>query len=61
MDPRGLRVTKNAHFSLLTHTNQLLFVMFCDQTTGIGSVTKHDMTGQDKMGPRMEVIVEIVM
>ena len=35
MDPRDLRVTKNANFSLLTHTKQLLLVMFCDLTVGI--------------------------
>ena len=35
MDPRGLVVTKNVYFSLLTHTQQLLFVMFCDTTAGI--------------------------
>ena len=30
MDPRGVRVTQNAHFSLLLHTKQLLLVTFCD-------------------------------
>ena len=28
MDPRGLRVNQNAYFSLLSHTKQLLFVIF---------------------------------
>ena len=32
MDPRGLRVTQNAYFSLLTHTKKLLLVTFCDPT-----------------------------
>ena len=39
MDPcRGLRVTQNAYFSLLTHTKKLLLVTFCDLTaeTGVG-------------------------
>ena len=33
----GLRVNQDVHFSLLTHTKQLLFVTFCDRTTGIGA------------------------
>ena len=33
---RGLRVTQNAYFSLLTHIKQLLSVMFCNTTAGIG-------------------------
>ena len=37
MDIRGLRVTKNACFSLLTHTKQLLFVPHCAMTAGIGN------------------------
>ena len=32
MDPRGLRVTQNAYFSILTHTKKLLLVTFCDLT-----------------------------
>ena len=36
MDPKGLVVTKNAYFSLLTHIKQLLLVTFCDPTAGIG-------------------------
>ena len=36
MDLRGLRVTQNEYFSLLTHTKQLLIVTFCDKTAGIG-------------------------
>ena len=35
MDLRGLRVTKNAYFSLLTLTKQLLLVTLCDMTAGI--------------------------
>ena len=37
MDTSHLRVTKNAYFLLLTHTRQLLLVIFCDATAGIGS------------------------
>ena len=54
MDSRGLKVTKNAYFSLLTHTNQLLLVTFCDTIAGIGSVTGRK-DGQTDMK------VEIVM
>ena len=31
----GLRVTKDAYFSLLTRTKQLLLVTFCDTLAGI--------------------------
>ena len=37
MDPRDLRVTHDAYFSLLTHTKQLLSVIFCNETLGIGN------------------------
>ena len=35
MDPKGLVVTKNAYFSLLTHIKELLLVTLCDTTSGI--------------------------
>ena len=35
MDSRGLKVTKNLHFSLLPHTKQLLLVTFCDEAKEI--------------------------
>ena len=35
MDPRGLVVTKNVYFPLLTHTNQLLLVTLCHTPAGI--------------------------
>ena len=35
IDPISMRVTQNAYFSLLTHTNQLLLVPFCDPRAGI--------------------------
>ena len=49
MDPRGLVVTKNIYFSLLTHTNQLLLVTLCHTLAGIGNskVGRTDGTGQD--------------
>ena len=37
MDPRGLVVTKNVYFPLLTHTNQLLLVTLCHTPAGIGN------------------------
>ena len=37
MDPTGLVVTKNVHFSLLTHKNQLLLVTLCHTPAGIGN------------------------
>ena len=37
MDQRGLVVTKNVYFSLLTHTNQLLLVTLCHTPAGIGN------------------------
>ena len=36
MDPRGLRVTKNAYFLLLTHTKKLLLETYCDPTADTG-------------------------
>ena len=35
VDPRSLRVTQNAYFSLFTHTKQLLLVTICCTTAGI--------------------------
>ena len=75
MDPRGLRVTHNAYFSLLTQTQKLLLVTFCDTTakTGVSFRTRKtnrsDGTdGTDGTDGRMErtdgqtdVKVEIVI
>ena len=44
MDHKSLRVTQNAHFSLLTETKQLLELKFCDHTAGI---VKLDWTPTD--------------
>ena len=38
MDLRGQRVIKNAYFSLLTQTKQLLLVTLCDTIAGIGNL-----------------------
>ena len=35
MEQRGLKVTRNAYFSLWTHTKHLLSVIFCNMTAGI--------------------------
>ena len=37
MNLKGLRVTKNSQFSLLTHTKQLWSVTFFDTAAGIGN------------------------
>ena len=48
MDPRGLRVTQNAYFSLLTLTKKLLLVTFCDPTAETGvSFRTHGWNGTD--------------
>ena len=50
MDPRDLRVTQNAYFSLLTLTKKLLLVTFCDLTATTGvSFLIHGMDGTDRM------------
>ena len=41
MDPRGLKVTQNAYFSLLTHTKKLLLVTLCDTTAEIEVIFGH--------------------
>ena len=35
MDLKGLRVTQNTYFSLLTDTKQLLLLTLCDPTSGL--------------------------
>ena len=54
MNPVSLRVTRNACFSLLTHTKKLLLVKLCDRTAGIvmGHRTSYEQT---------EMNVKIVM
>ena len=59
-----LRVTQNAHFSLLTHTKQLLLVTFCDPTAGTEVSFRTDarrtVDGQRTEG-QTDVEVEIVI
>ena len=61
MDPKGLRVTQNVYFSLLTLTKKLLLVTFCDQTakTGVSFVTHTNTDG--RTDGQTDVMVEIVI
>ena len=68
MDPSGLRVTRNAYFSLLTHTKKLLLVTFCDLTakTGVsfwthGTDGTDGMDGTDGTDGQTYVMVEMVI
>ena len=67
MDPRGLRVTKNAYFSLLTLTKKLLLVTFCDPTAETGVSFRTDgrngteRNGTDGTDGQTDVKVEIVI
>ena len=45
MDPKGLRVTQNAYYSLLTPTKQLLLVAFCDTPARIEDSFRTDGGG----------------
>ena len=58
MDLRGLMVTKNAYFSLLTHIKQLLLVTLCDTTAGIGN-SKVGLTMPPPLYGHTDVKVEI--
>ena len=64
MDPKGLRVTQSAYFSLLTHTKELLLVTFllvtfCETTAGNGaSFRRH---GRRQTERQTDVEVEIVI
>ena len=55
MDPRDMRVTKNAYFLLLTNTKQLLLVTFCDAAFGIGA----NFWTQARTNERMDTDVEV--
>ena len=63
MDPRGLRVTQNAHVLLLTNANQLLSVTFCGTTAGIGGsfwTHRHAETWTDgQTDMETEIIIKI--
>ena len=58
----GLRETQNAYFSLMTHTKQLLLVIFCYTTAGIGATfrTQGQRTDGQTEG-QTDVEVEIVI
>ena len=49
---RGLRVTQNAYFLLMTHTKQLLLVTFCYTTAGIEVRFRTDEGRTDGRGSR---------
>ena len=38
-------MNQNAYFSLLAHIKQVLLVIFCDMTAGIGNDTEQDAAG----------------
>ena len=62
MDIMSLKVTRIAHFSLSTHTKQLLLVTFCDPSTRIIKWDGlDDDDGQRMPQGRTDVKVEIVM
>ena len=42
----GLRVTQNAYFFLLTHTDKLLLVIFCETPAGIEVSFRTDGNGK---------------
>ena len=56
----GLRVTKDAYFSLLTHTKQLLLVTFCDMLAGI-EVRFVQREPEPRTDGQTDVEVEIVV
>ena len=56
MEPNGLRVTMNAYFSLLSHTKELLLVIFYDTAAGICNVV-----GWTMLEGQTDMLVEIVM
>ena len=63
MNPRGLRITQNAYFSLLTHTKQLLIVTYCDTLAliEVGFRTDGTGTGTTELDGQTDVEVEIVI
>ena len=54
---KGLRLTQNVQFSLLTHTKQLLLVTFCYTTAGNGMDTHKEPC----MDEQKDVVVEIII
>ena len=61
MDSRGLRVTQNAYFSLLTHTKKLLLVTYCDLTAETGvSFQTHGMETDGQTDVIVQIVIYIV-
>ena len=61
LDTRGLRMTQNAHFSLLTHTKQLLILIFCDTIARIGpSFQTHRFTDRRMDRQRWRLKYEVI-
>ena len=54
-----MRVTKNAYFSFLTYTKQLLLVTFCETTAGIGaSIPTHArMAAEEQTDVEVEIVI----
>ena len=63
MDPRGLRMTQNAHFSLLTHTKTLSLVTYCgtNAETAVSFWTHARNRTDGRMDRQTDVTVEIVI
>ena len=58
MDPKSLRVTQNANFSLITHTKKLLLVTFSDTTAGIGASFRTDaQTVEGQTDVEVEIVI----
>ena len=55
----GLRVTKNAYFSLIIHTKHLLLVTFCDLTAGTGVSFRTDaqMAAEEQTDVEVETVI----
>ena len=53
----GLRLTKNAYFSLMTHIKQLSFVTFCDTTAGIGATFRTDGRKEGQTDVEVEIVI----
>ena len=58
---RGLRLTQNAYFSLLTHTKQLLLLVFCDLTAENGPNFRTQRQKEERTDEQTDVEVEIVI
>ena len=55
----GLRVTRDAYFSLLTHNKQLLLVTFCDTLEGIEVSFWRDGNTDGRTEPDGQTDVEV--